>query len=106
MNDSEFNQKARATLLAIEEAVESSGAEIDFEMNGEVLTLEFANGSQIVINRQVATHEIWVAAKSGGFHYRHEPALDRWVNTAGGGELFAELSRLASLQSGAAVTLA
>jgi CyaY protein len=71
MNDNEFNALADAALQAIEAGLERSGADLDFEMvNDQVLQIEFADGSKILVNRHDAMREIWVAARSGGFHYR------------------------------------
>lgn len=103
MNESEFDTMATDTLLRIEQAIEESGADIDFEASGGILTLEFGNGSKIIINKQGAAKQIWVAAKSGGFHYGFDNG--RWINDQGGGELFAELSRLVRDQSGEDVIL-
>ena len=66
--------------------------------------VEFADGTKLVINRHTAAREIWVAARSGGFHFRH--AGGAWHDTRDGSELFAALSRLVSVQGGAPVTLA
>ena len=109
MNDSEFERLATETLAGIEASVEAAadawGLDIDLQMKpGGVLELEFENGTKMIINRQAAAREIWVAAKSGGFHFRYDG--HRWVDTRDGGELFAALSRLVGAQSGAAVILA
>ncbi|MEW5944000.1 MAG: iron donor protein CyaY [Pseudomonadota bacterium] len=103
MTESEFNRLADATLARIEEAIEASGAEIDFETAAGILDLTFANGSKIIINRQPAAQEIWMAAKSGGYHFAWRDGV--WRNTRDGGELFADLSRCASEQAGEPVTL-
>jgi CyaY protein len=103
MTPQQFNHQVERTLLRIEQAVEASGADIDFENAGEILTLEFADGSKIIVNKQGAAGQLWVAARSGGFHYDYDAAGDRWVNDQSGAELFAELSRLASEQAGEAV---
>ena len=89
--------------MRIEQAIEESGADIDFENAGGILTLEFANGTKIIINKQGAARQIWVAAKSGGFHYGFVDG--QWINDQGGGELMSELSRLVREQSGEDVTL-
>ena len=68
MKGSEFNALAEAALLSIEQQVEDADTELDFEMSSGILTLTAENGSKIIINRQVATLEIWVAARSGGYH--------------------------------------
>jgi len=106
MNEAEFHKSATATLLHIEQAIETCGADIDFENAGDILTLEFANGSKIIVNKQGAAHQIWVAARSGGFHYNYDPATRQWRNDQSGAELLAELSRLTSEQAGTPVALA
>ena len=103
MNESEFDKKATDTLLYIEQAIEESGADIDFEGASGILTLEFADGSKIIINKQGAAKQIWVAARSGGFHYGFVDG--RWINDQSGAELMSELSRLVREQSGEDVTL-
>lgn len=104
MEEKEFNALAEATLARIEQALDGCSFEIDYEVQpGGVLELEFDDGSKIIINRHLAAREIWVAAKSGGFHFR--PENGRWVGTRDGAELFAALSRLASEQSGEPVIL-
>lgn len=103
--EAQFNDKAMATMQRIEEAIDASGADIDYETVSDILTLEFANGSKIIVNKQGAVKQLWVAAKSGGFHYRYDEARDTWLNDQTGEELFKELSRLASLQSGRSIDL-
>jgi iron-sulfur cluster assembly protein CyaY len=104
MNESEFDKKATDTLLIIEQAIEESGADIDFEAAGGILTLEFANGTKIIINKQGAARQIWVAAKTGGYHYGFVDG--RWINDQGGGELMQELSRFIREQSNEEINLA
>lgn len=104
MTASEFETLADAALEQIEKALVDSDADCDCEPKGTgVLELEFADGSRIVVNRQSAAQEIWVAAKSGGFHFRWNGK--DWVDTRAGGDLLAALSKLVSQQSGAAVIL-
>ena len=103
MSESEFLVAAERVLEAIEAAVDSSGADIDATRAGNVLTLELADGSKAVVNSQASMRQIWVAARSGGFHYEW---LDgAWRDTRDGSELFAALSRVISAQGGVAVLL-
>lgn len=105
MEETEFDRLAGAALARIEQTLDACNADIDYELlPGGVLELEFADGSRIVINRHAAAREIWVAARSGGFHFRYENG--RWIGTRDGAELFATLGRLASEQSGGRVVLA
>ncbi len=77
MNTSEFHQLVDDQWLQIEEGIDESGADIDYETSGNVLTLEFNDRSQIVINRQEPLSEIWLASKSGGFHFQYKNK--RWI---------------------------
>jgi CyaY protein len=104
MEESAFNALADAELAHIEAALEACAADLDIEPKpGGVLEIEFENGAKIIINRHTAAREIWVAAKSGGFHFR--PDGGRWIASRDGAELYAKLSELVGEQSGTAVTL-
>ena len=104
MEESAFNALAEAELARIESALEDCGVDIDIEPKpGGVLEIEFDNGSKMIINRHAAAREIWVAAKSGGFHFR--PLDGVWQNTRGGADLWEMLSVLASEQAGEALVL-
>jgi CyaY protein len=103
MSDSEFLDLVDETLLQIENALESENVEVEPSRSGNVLALEFENGSKIIINSQVALHEIWVAARAGGFHFRRDGSL--WRDTRAGTEFFAALSNFVGEQSGTPVAL-
>jgi CyaY protein len=91
-------------LNKIEQSLESCEADIDVELKqGGVLEVECANGSKIIVNRHVAAREIWLAAKSGGFHFR--PDQGRWIGTRDGDDLMFVLARCLSEQTGEMVTL-
>lgn len=106
MNESEFNALAEETIIAIEDAVEASGADIDYDTAGDILTLEFANGSQIIINKQTPLSQIWVAARSGGFHFDYDAEKQLWcLNSDSDKELFTQLSVYCSEQAGEGVEL-
>ena len=67
-----------------------------------MITLTFANRSQIIINLQKPLQEIWMAARAGGFHYKFSNGL--WLDTKTGDEFFAALTKYASEQSGQSVS--
>ncbi len=102
MTDTEFMDQAERVLKAVEANCdrinEVSSVDIDNQRTGGMVTLVFANRSQIVINLQKPLHEIWLAAKCGGFHYKFDGK--QWMDTKGQGEFFTSLSRYASEQSG------
>ncbi len=102
MNDPEFMDQAEILLKAVEtscDRINDEGlADIDNQRTGGMVTLVFFNGSQIVINLQKPLHEVWLAAKSGGYHYKYDGI--QWQDSKGQGEFFASLSRYASEQAG------
>jgi CyaY protein len=103
MNEPEFLAAAERVLAAIEAALEACDADIDVTRAGNVLTLELVDGSRIVVNSQAPMRQIWVAARSGGFHYEWRDGS--WRDTRDGAELFAALSRVISAQGGVPVLL-
>lgn len=102
MHDTEYQDRAEALLRMVERTIDQinddTDADIDAQRVGAMVTLVFADKSQIIINLQKPLHEVWMAAKSGGYHYKWEG--DAWREARGGGEFFADLSRDASVQSG------
>lgn len=102
MTDPEFMDRAETLLKAVEACCdrinEQTDADVDNQRMGGMVTLTFSNRSQIVINQQKPLHEIWLAAKAGGFHYRWIDG--QWMDTKGQGEFFAALTRNASAQAG------
>jgi CyaY protein len=66
-----------------------------------MVTLTFPNRSQIIINLQKPLHEVWMAARAGGFHYKFDGSA--WMDTKGNGEFFENLARYASEQAGVAL---
>lgn len=109
MTDPEFMTHAESLLKAVEAGCDRinddihTGADVDIDnqRTGGMITLVFSNKSQIVINLQKPLHEVWLAAKSGGYHYKFDGA--QWLDTKGQGEFFNSLSRCASEQSGQAL---
>ena len=81
---------------------DTTDADVDSQRSGGMVTLTFPNRSQIVINLQKPLHEVWMAARSGGYHYRFDGTV--WQDTMGAGEFFACLSRDAASQSGLPLT--
>ena len=86
MNDTEYHQIVDAVFTRLEEVIDESGADIDYEIVGNVMNLEFDDRSQIVINKQEPMKEIWLASKSGGFHFSY--VNDEWICSKTGIEFF------------------
>jgi CyaY protein len=99
MTDSEFLALAESTLdnieSAMEQVAEDTDVDIECSRSGNVLEIEFAdNGSKIIVNSQAPMQEMWIASRTGGFHYKREGSI--WKNTRDGSELFAALSHVAA----------
>jgi CyaY protein len=105
MTDQEFLNQAEALLLRLEQCCDrlndSTDADIDSQRSGGMVTLTFANRSQIVVNLQKPLHEVWLAARSGGYHFRFDG--QDWQDTKGQGEFWQRLTLDASEQSGLAL---
>ena len=105
MTDNEFMDRAEALLGSVERCCdalnEQTDADIDNQRVGGMVTLAFPNGSQIVVNLQKPLHEVWLAARSGGYHFKFDG--HHWQDTKGQGEFFANLTRYASEQAGMAL---
>jgi len=108
LSDTEYDRLTSALLARIEAAadqwLQDDIVDVDTHRTGGLLELAFPNGSKIIVNTQPPLQEVWLAARAGGFHYRH---LDgRWLDTRDGSEFFASLSRHASAQAGRALNVA
>lgn len=103
MNDSQYNLLADDLLLAVEEAIEDCGVDIDYESVSGMLTLTFKNASKIIINKQAPLHQIWVATKYNGHHF--EMVDDLWQDNRGGGEFWQFISQAVSKQAEQDITL-
>ena len=99
LSDAEYQQRTGAVLAAIEAAadrlLQQDVIDIDANRTGGLLELAFPNGSKIVVNAQPPLQELWLAARSGGFHFRFVGG--RWIEREGR-EFFDVLSACASEQ--------
>lgn len=105
MTESEFNQCVDDTLEQIEQALDVCDVDIDYETVAGILTLVFDNRTKIIINRQTPVQQIWIATKSGGYHFNYDAEQGQWRKDDDGSELFAALSAYCSAQAGEAVDL-
>ena len=96
MTESEFNRLADAALARIETATDNCSGDVEGNRSGNVLEIEFSDGQKIIINRHDVNQEIWVAAKSGGFHYAWLDGM--WHSRRDDSELFGKLIELFAAQ--------
>lgn len=105
LTDSDFHRLTQAVLAAVEATIDrwldDDVVDIDSQRTGGLLELSLPGGSKIVLNTQPPLHEIWLAARAGGHHYRH--VAGQWLDTRDGSEFFAALSQHASAQAGQAL---
>lgn len=112
IDDTQFKEQAEKVFLIIEktleDAFETKDLDVDIERQGSsVLNIKFPNKTVIVVNMQTPLHELWVAAKEGGFHYRWAGtvAAPMWLDTKTGEEFFASISRFVTNQGGVAIQI-
>jgi len=106
MNESEFQEIADQTIEDLQDAIDASAADIDYDEIGGVLTLEFEDGSKIIFSKQGAMNQLWMAAKSGGYHFDYNEESEQWKCDNGTDEeLYSMLSRLACEQAGEKVVI-
>lgn len=102
LTDAEYRRQADALLARVEAAadrwLEVDDVDVDSHRTGGLLELAFPDGSKIVVNIQPPLHEVWLAARGGGFHYRW--AGGGWRDTRDGSDFIEALARHASLQAG------
>jgi len=105
LTDSQYRDLTDAVLASIEATVDrwlqEDRVDIDSQRTGGLLELSFPGNSKIILNTQPPLHELWMAARSGGYHYKHVDG--RWIDTRDGREFFEALSACASEQAGQAL---
>ena len=89
---------ARGIGAALDAARGASDVDLDWGLNDGILEIECEDGSKLIVNRHVPNREIWVAARSGGFHFRPRDGL--WRDTRSGDELGAALAALVRRKRG------
>jgi CyaY protein len=108
LSGAEYDRLTRRVLSRIEESLDrwlqDDVIDIDGHRTGGLLELTLPSGGKLVINTQPPLQELWLAARSGGHHFRYvEP---QWLDTRDGSEFFSVLSRELSAQAGTELTIA
>jgi CyaY protein len=102
LTDSEYQRLSAEVLAHIEATIDrwlqDDLIDIDGQRTGGLLELSFPAGSKIVVNTQPPLHELWLATRGGGYHFRYLDGI--WCDTRDGVEFFARLSEAASAQAG------
>nr|WP_238480193.1 iron donor protein CyaY [Eikenella glucosivorans] len=104
MTETEFLRYSDQLFAHIEDQLDQCGADFDCEHNGNVLTIEADDGTQIIVNRHTPNQELWIAAKSGGYHFALREG--QWCSTRDGSGFFAVLNDVLGAAAGQAVEIA
>ncbi len=104
MTESEFTQQIDELIMSIEDALDELEMDIDYESSAGILTIILPNKSQVIISRQIAAMQLWLAAKSGGFHFNYDPEKG-WLDERSGEAFIDALNRCLTEQAGESVAL-
>jgi CyaY protein len=96
MDEKEFDQRASEALRKLEEALRAAADELEVDLEGGILTLEFDDGAKFVVNSHSAAQQIWLSANMTAWHFAWHTPTQSWRDTRGGAELFTELGKLVS----------
>ncbi|WNW12780.1 iron donor protein CyaY [Pseudomonas sp. DTU_2021_1001937_2_SI_NGA_ILE_001] len=100
LTEARFHDLVDATQQALEDIFDESDLDLDLENSAGVLTIKFDNGSQIIISRQEPLRQLWLAARSGGFHFDYDEEEQRWVCDTSNELLSEMLVRITREQAG------
>lgn len=104
MTESEFVQLIDDVLMQIEDTLDGLDNDIDYETSAGILTITLENNSQIIINRQISAMQLWLAAKSGGYHFNYDMA-EGWQDERSGEPFKIALNRCLNEQSNETISL-
>ena len=79
MTESEFYQLVDETLNTVEERLDDAETDLDYLISGGVLTIKCENGSQLIFTRQTPVRQLWLATRSGGFHFDWDAEKNTWI---------------------------
>ncbi|WP_343177403.1 iron donor protein CyaY [Pseudomonas sp. 4810-S13] len=100
LTEARFHDLVDATQQALEDIFDDSGLDVDLENSAGVLTVKFENGTQLIFSRQEPLRQLWLAARSGGFHFDYDEEERRWTHDTTDELLSEMLARLTQEQAG------
>ncbi|MFV8818074.1 iron donor protein CyaY [Haliea sp. E17] len=83
-DNSTYDERVEAVYTAIEEALDALDSDLDYETGGGVLNVTFENGTSMVFSRQPPVQQLWLATRSGGYHFEFDETAGDWRNTRDG----------------------
>lgn len=103
LSEARYHDLIDAVQVEIEDVFDDSGLDVDLENSAGVLTVRFENGSQLILSRQEPLRQLWVAARSGGFHFDYDESSERWICDSSDEPLGELLARVTHEQAGEAL---
>ncbi|RMR57490.1 Protein CyaY [Pseudomonas cichorii] len=100
LTEARFHDLVDATQQALEDIFDESDLDLDLENSAGVLTVKFENGTQLIFSRQEPLRQLWLAARSGGFHFDYDEETSRWVCDSSDELLSEMLVRITQEQAG------
>ncbi len=100
LTEARFHDLVDATQQAVEDIFDDSDLDLDLENSAGVLTVRFESGTQLIFSRQEPLRQLWLAARSGGFHFDYDQASQRWMCDSSDEQLGEMLARITLEQSG------
>ncbi|OXS23964.1 iron donor protein CyaY [Pseudomonas rhodesiae] len=100
LTEARFHDLVDATQQALEDIFDDSGLDVDLENSAGVLTVKFENGTQLIFSRQEPLRQLWLAARSGGFHFDYNEEDSNWQCDTSDELLSEMLARLTLEQAG------
>lgn len=105
MNEAQYSDRLDDLMVAIEDAIEEAELDIDYETSAGILTLTCPDNSKVILSRQTPLLQLWVAARSGGFHFDYSQERQEWILDSNGDAFMDVLNRCLSGQCDEVVSL-
>ena len=105
----ERNRFVELSTQALEHIDETLGdlehEDLDVDLAGDVLTLDFADGTKFIINAHSAAGQVWMAANKDAWHFDYDEGQGAWIAHKTGDELMATVARTVGERLGQPVSL-
>ncbi|MDP3978453.1 MAG: iron donor protein CyaY [Pseudomonas sp.] len=100
LTEARFHDLVDTVQQAVEDIFDDSDLDLDLENSAGVLTVRFENGTQLIFSRQESIRQLWLAARSGGFHFDFDEASEHWICDSSDELLGEMLARITLEQAG------
>jgi CyaY protein len=106
VTEAEYEAAVFPELKALIRALDAlDETDIQAELAGDILTIEFEDGTRYVINSHRAARQLWMAAERSAWHFEPTPPDGRWVAKKSGDELWNTLTTVLERKLGKPVAL-